>query len=96
MKVENSLNKELINTNTQQKTISRSERDESPVASAGSNAFKVDISDTVRQMIKTLPEEDEVRRDRVAAIRDQLASGSYNISGRDVASKILNALKNGG
>ncbi|HPX62036.1 MAG TPA: flagellar biosynthesis anti-sigma factor FlgM [Deltaproteobacteria bacterium] len=96
MKVENTLNKELINTNTQPKSVSRAEQGESPAAGAGSNAFKVDISDTVRQMIKTLPEEDEVRRDRVAAIRDQLASGSYNISGRDVASKILNALKNGG
>ncbi len=96
MKVENSLNKELINTNTQPKSASRAEQGESSAAGAGSNAFKVDISDTVRQMIKTLPEEDEVRRDRVAAIRDQLASGSYNISGRDVASKILNALKNGG
>jgi anti-sigma28 factor (negative regulator of flagellin synthesis) len=36
---------------------------------------------------------EEISRDRVAAIRDQLASGSYNISGKDVANKILGVLK---
>ena len=38
--------------------------------------------------------EDEIRQAKVAAIRDQLASGNYSISGKDVADRILNALKN--
>jgi anti-sigma28 factor (negative regulator of flagellin synthesis) len=37
--------------------------------------------------------EDEGRRERLNAIRQQLAEGSYNISGKDVAEKILNVLK---
>jgi anti-sigma28 factor (negative regulator of flagellin synthesis) len=37
--------------------------------------------------------EDEVRRERLNIIRQQLAEGSYNISGKDVATKILNVLK---
>jgi len=37
--------------------------------------------------------EDEARRERLNAIRQQLAEGSYNISGKDVADKILNVLK---
>jgi len=57
-------------------------------------AFKVNISPIAEQLLKAAPTEEEIRRDKVAAIRDQLASGSYSISGKDVASKILNALKN--
>lgn len=37
--------------------------------------------------------EDEARRERLDAIRRQLAAGSYNISGKDVADKMLNMLK---
>lgn len=37
--------------------------------------------------------EDEARRERLDIIRQQLAEGSYNISGKDVADKMLNVLK---
>jgi anti-sigma28 factor (negative regulator of flagellin synthesis) len=37
--------------------------------------------------------DDEARRERLDLIRRQLAEGSYNISGKDVANKILNVLK---
>lgn len=37
--------------------------------------------------------DDEARRERLNVIRQQLAEGSYNISGKDVADKILNILK---
>jgi|SRR5450631_850538 len=57
-------------------------------------AFKVSISPQAEQLRKAAPADEEIRRDKVAAIRDQLASGTYNISGKDVATKILNALKN--
>ena len=56
-----------------------------------SDAFSVHISAAVDKMKSS--QEDDVRRDKVAAIRDKLASGTYNISGKDVANKILNALK---
>ena len=37
--------------------------------------------------------DDAARRERVEAIRARLAAGSYNISGKDVAEKMLKALK---
>ena len=48
----------------------------------------VDISSAAQQLA-----EDEARRERLSIIRQQLAEGSYNISGKDVADKILNILK---
>lgn len=57
------------------------------------SAFNVQISDKVKEMMTAVPSEDEIRLDKVAAIREQLAKGNYNISGKDVADKILNALK---
>ena len=54
-------------------------------------AFSVDISPTAAHTSQQ--ESDEISRARVAAIRDQLAAGTYNISGKDVAKKILGVLK---
>jgi anti-sigma28 factor (negative regulator of flagellin synthesis) len=48
----------------------------------------VDLSPTAVQLA-----EDEARRERLNVIRQQLAEGSYNISGKDVADKMLNVLK---
>lgn len=48
----------------------------------------VDFSQSAQQLA-----EDEARRERLNIIRQQLAEGSYNISGKDVANKILNVLK---
>ena len=59
-------------------------------ASAG-DAFVVELSSKIKQMSD--PQDDEARQARVAAIRAQLASGDYNISGKDVANKILDLLK---
>jgi negative regulator of flagellin synthesis FlgM len=55
-------------------------------------AYSVDLSPTAEQQRST-QNADEISRERVAAIRDQLASGTYNISGKDVANKILGVLK---
>jgi len=37
--------------------------------------------------------EEEIRQTKIEVIREQLASGTYSISGKDVAAKILNILK---
>lgn len=52
------------------------------------SAVAVDISAAATQLA-----DDEARRERLNAIRQQLSEGSYNISGKDVADKILNVLK---
>ena len=48
----------------------------------------VDLSPTAIQLA-----DDEARRERLNIIRQQLAEGSYNISGKDVADKMLKILK---
>jgi flagellar biosynthesis anti-sigma factor FlgM len=56
-------------------------------------AYNIQISDKVKEMMSVSSEEEAIRLDKVAAIREQLAMGNYNISGKDVADKILKALK---
>jgi len=56
-------------------------------------AFVVELSKTAQQLAAPTRDEEQIRRAKVAAIRDQLAAGSYNISGKDVANKILDSLK---
>jgi flagellar biosynthesis anti-sigma factor FlgM len=56
-------------------------------------AFSVDISAAAGQKSSEVANEDQTRRDKIAAIRAQLAAGSYSISGRDVAEKILETIK---
>lgn len=55
---------------------------------AGAPPIAVDISSSAAQLA-----EDEARRAKLDIIRQQLAEGSYNISGKDVADKILKVLK---
>jgi len=57
-------------------------------ANAESPLAEVTLSPTAVQLA-----EDEARRERLNVIRQQLAEGSYNISGKDVADKMLNVLK---
>lgn len=74
-------------------TAPRPREGASQPAKADSNAFSVQLSTAVERMNTPAPEDDESRRQKVEAIRQQLASGTYNISGKDVANKILNTLK---
>lgn len=52
------------------------------------DAFNVQLSTDAAQK-----SDDEARLERLNAIRLQLAAGTYSISGKDVAEKILNVLK---
>lgn len=91
MKVETTTQNQILAVNTAPKNTT--EPVMPAVADQKSDAFNVQISDKVKEMMAALPSEDDVRLDKVAAIREQLAKGNYNISGKDVADKILNALK---
>jgi flagellar biosynthesis anti-sigma factor FlgM len=62
-----------------------------PAQKPGGEAFRVEISKSAAQAKETA-KADEINFEKVAAIRDQLAAGTYSISGRDVANKILKAL----
>jgi flagellar biosynthesis anti-sigma factor FlgM len=63
-----------------------------PAQEEGS-AFSVKLSTTTEKLLSAAPVEESIRWETVNAIRDQLASGTYNISGSDVAAKMLNLLK---
>lgn len=85
---------------TQKNAATHAEKEAISTGKPDGAAFSVSISKTAGNLIKatellakTSSSEDEIRPDKVSAIREQLASGSYNIAGKDVATKILNALK---
>lgn len=44
----------------------------------------------VSEMTCTLKEMPDVRADKVADLKERIANGTYNISGKDIASKIIN------
>ncbi|NVN90024.1 MAG: flagellar biosynthesis anti-sigma factor FlgM [Desulfuromonadales bacterium] len=85
---------------TQKTVTTRTTKEAAAPDKTGAAAFSVTISKTAGQLAKATEllakapaAEDGIRHERVAAIREQLASGSYTISGKDVATKILNVLK---
>lgn len=45
----------------------------------------------VSEMTKILKEMPDVRAERVAELKAQIADGTYNVSGRDIAEKIVNS-----
>ena len=96
MKIDSTYTKSPAADKVQAKPVSSRTAETVPATQqkTGNAAFKVDISTSAEQLLKAAPSEEQIRRDKVEAIRNQLASGSYNISGKDVAAKILNALKN--
>ncbi len=59
----------------------------------GDIPFTVKLSSLVKQAVQETDQEEEIRRDKIAAIRDQLAAGSYKISGKEVADNILKTLQ---
>ena len=44
----------------------------------------------VSEMTRTLKSMPEVRADKIADLKERIANGTYNVSGKDIASKIIN------
>lgn len=44
----------------------------------------------VSEMTRTLKSMPEVRADKIADLKERIANGTYNVSARDVATKIVN------
>ena len=44
----------------------------------------------VSEMTRTLKEMPDVRADKIADLKGRIANGTYNVSGKDIASKIIN------
>jgi len=93
MNIENATMGSIPQMDTQRKkTAAHPVTESTQPINANDEAFSVDISSKAEQLNRPL-DQDEISRERVAAIRDQLAAGTYNISGKDVANKILGVLK---
>ena len=89
MKIDNRISDymALLNSSTVKPGTQSAHATESPTT-PGAASSEVAISPSAVQLA-----EDNARRERLNAIRQQLAEGSYNISGKDVADKMLNVLK---
>ncbi len=61
-------------------------------ASEVQSAFSVQLTNMVEKLSNVQPSSGEIRPDKVQNISQQLANGSYNISGKDVAEKMLQTL----
>ncbi len=62
-------------------------------AEGTSSAFNVQLSDLMAKIDEVQPSNGDIRLDKVRDIKDRLAQGTYNISGQDVAGKMLQLLK---
>ncbi|MDK9717381.1 MAG: flagellar biosynthesis anti-sigma factor FlgM [Trichlorobacter sp.] len=72
----------------------KSEASRAPQASSGvQSPFSVQLTNMVEKLSSVQPSSGDIRLDKVQDISQQLANGSYNISGQDVAEKMLMALQ---
>jgi len=89
MKIEDRLSNNMsILNNESGKPAARAKGDAGQPSLRGGDAVNVELSATALQMA-----EDEARLEKLNIIRQQLAEGSYNISGKDVAEKMLKILQ---
>ena len=91
MKVDDSLQKVLSllqNEGPDKKTVSEQILNNSQRSQPGDT---VQLSDTIRSLAKDMyfDEVQPVRMDRVVMLRSQIQSGDYNVSGRDIAEKMV-------
>jgi len=78
---------------TIKRSSSQSSSDSQSVQNGGS-AFSVTLSSTTEKLVSGTPASESIDWDKVASISNQLAAGTYNISGVEVADKMLSALGN--
>lgn len=75
------------------KTVKSEAARETKSTSAVQSPFSVQLTNMVDKLSGVQPSSGEVRPDKVQQISSQLANGSYNISGQDVAAKMMLALQ---
>lgn len=69
--------------------VSANEKENSVAAESDAVSISEKGKD-VSEMTRTLKEMPDVRADKIADLKARIASGTYNISGRDIAAKIIN------
>ncbi len=74
-------NVEKVSTVDQQQQAGLSESDAVNISEKGKD---------VSEMTRTLKEMPEVRADKIADLKARIANGTYNVSAKDIAEKIIN------
>ena len=69
--------------------VSANDKQNSSVVESDEVSISEKVKD-VSEMTRTLKEMPDVRADKVADLKERIANGTYNISGKDIASKIIN------
>jgi anti-sigma28 factor (negative regulator of flagellin synthesis) len=70
------------------KAVVTSSRNNEPQGAVRASAFNVQLSIAASRQT-----DDTTRLEKLSSVKKQLAEGTYNISGRDVADKILKVIK---
>ena len=52
-------------------------------------------AERLNQVSSQIPESQEFRNDKVAAVKEQIASNAYQVDSRDVAQKMISTMRNG-
>jgi len=66
--------------------------DSSAAANATSGTDQASLSTTGGMMAQALLSDSDVRTDKVAALQQQIAAGTYNVPAANVADKLMDAL----
>lgn len=74
-------NVEKVSVNDKQNSAAAVESDAVSISEKGKD---------VSEMTRTLKEMPDVRADKIADLKERIANGTYNVSGKDIASKIIN------
>ena len=76
----------------QQKELERPNRDTSGVKNSAPAGDNVSVSEDAKLLataVKVAQETPDTRADQIARLKEQVASGTYDISGRSIAEKLV-------
>lgn len=75
------------------RNVEKTSAEQQQQQTSGVESDNVTISEKgkdVSEMTRTLKSMPEVRADKIADLKERIANGTYNVSARDVAAKIVN------
>lgn len=75
------------------RNVEKTSAEQQQQQASGVESDNVTISEKgkdVSEMTRTLKSMPEVRADKIADLKERIANGTYNVSARDVAAKIVN------
>lgn len=75
------------------RNVEKTSAEQQQQQTSGLESDNVTISEKgkdVSEMTRTLKSMPEVRADKIADLKERIANGTYNVSARDVAAKIVN------